>query len=227
MGDGASDSVRQATDPRTLASFGSQQSQFLDHYRRDQPSPAARSSVSSKPGDDEAKTKSKSGRVVFRDDDDDELAVLSRRRRRTTEKGVAVATGTVGMGEDPRAKFTFKALGSRSSSEYQPLTRTHSSSPRAQSHLHSSSPRPQSHLRSLPPPGLEGWGSQQQSDPLRDQRLNCEPQGREFDHFSEMMLESALADDADGCGQSLLCIIGRTPIQSLPPKAIGLRSLLK
>jgi len=64
-------------------------------------------------------------------------------------------------------------------------------------------------------------------DGLQNQRINCEPQSRQFNHFTDMMLQSALSDDSDMCGQSLLCIVGRTPVHLLPPKALGLKQLLK
>ena len=59
--------------------------------------------------------------------------------------------------------------------------------------------------------------------------VNCrkESEARSIHRFSHQMLQSALAEDRDACGLSLMCVIGRTPIHMLPPKAIGLRELIR
>ncbi|XP_018026310.1 uncharacterized protein LOC108681753 [Hyalella azteca] len=60
------------------------------------------------------------------------------------------------------------------------------------------------------------------------QQVLCEDgsRARNFEHFELLMLESALAEDDQGCGLSLVCEIGRVPLPLLPPKALGLRRLL-
>ncbi|KAF2362873.1 hypothetical protein FHG87_006365 [Trinorchestia longiramus] len=60
------------------------------------------------------------------------------------------------------------------------------------------------------------------------QQLLCDDdsQARNFEQFELLMLESALAEDDNGCGLSLVCEIGRMPLHLLPLKAMGLRRLL-
>lgn len=150
-----------------------------------------------------------SGKIIFPDDDrkiSPPRASVSgrRRRRRRARRDLSVSSAPISVG-------SYQISSNRPNMETQTVRFPDSS-------------------EGLPPAYRQPFGRHEDATDHRSryQRLDCEDKsGRsDADHFGLLMLEGALAEDEAGCGLSLICEIGRTPVTALPPKAMGLRRIL-
>lgn len=153
---------------------------------------------------------SESGKIVFRDDTDKDDSpwnyVADSKRRKRAIDGLTISSPTIRVADDPMQRYRMYQVPSTKPTIQQTKTMRFPEE------------------KDLP----LAYRGTSLGDRRSRQRLDCDDvEGRNTaDHFGLLMLEGALSEDENGCGLSLICEIGRTPLTALPPKALGLRRML-